>query len=329
MRVQAQLRAHERRLAQIQQQRLRETDRQAQVESDDELEKVEELVYQGFLPLESVNEDGTLRNEERKEALMRQAAAEEEAKLREEEAARKQAAAAQLRAKEIGWINQEAKDSILILAGMGGGAMRPLATGYAQMLHDDYVRRLVERTDDLLEYLWDKTHSGDWICPEIKEAIDLDRLLGLVLQREGQGSYFPSATQDLAASLLRKWRGEDCVDTDGSALPAAEATSPTNSVSKSSGGDSSSEDSQAEGQLPSAGSQCKCPANVSGEARTANNTPTAVYPQATERQRSPFAQNAYQSSPFALNTRQPSPFAQNAQQYKMGPEVSFAGWKRV
>lgn len=215
---------------------------------------------------------------------MRQAAAEEEAKLREEEAARKQAVAAQLRAKEIGWINQEAKDSILILAGMGGGAMRPLATGYAQMLHDDYVRRLVERTDDLLEYLWDKTHSGDWICPEIKEAIDLDRLLGLVLQREAQGSYFPSATQDLAASLLRKWRGEDCEETDGSISPAQEVTSQSSSDSQSSDGDSSSEESEAEGELPGAGSQCKCPANVPGEARTANNTPTAVYPQATERQ---------------------------------------------
>lgn len=319
MRVQAQLRAHERRLAQIQQQRLRETDRQAQVESGDELEKVEELVYQGFLPLESVNEDGTLRNEERKEALMRQAAEEEEAKLREEEVARKQAAAAQVRAKEIEWINQEAKDSILILAGMGGGAMRPLATGYAQMLHDDYVRRLVERTDDLLEYLWDKVHSGDWICPDIKEAIDLDRLLGLILQRKAQGSYFTSATQDLAASLLRKWHGEDCDETDGSTSPAQEVPSQSSTDSEGSDGDSSSEESEAEEELPGAGSQCKCPANVSGEARTANNTPTAVYPQTAEPQR----------SPFALNTRQPSPFAQNAQQYKMGPEVSFAGWKRV
>lgn len=258
---------------------------------------------------------------------MRQAAAEEEAKLREEEAARKQAAAAQLRAKEIEWINQEANDSILILAGMGGGAMRPLATEYAQMLHDDYVRRLVERTDDLLEYLWDKTHSGDWICPEIKEAIDLDRLLGLVLQREAQGSYFPSATQDLAASLLRKWRGEDCEETDGSISPAQEVTSQSSSDSQSSDGDSSSEESEAEGKLPGAGSQCKCPANVPGEARTANKTRLLVYLQVTEPQRSPFAQNVYQSSPFAQNTQQR--LALGNQQYNMGPEVSFAGWKRV
>lgn len=301
---------------------------------------VEELVYQGFLPLESVNEEGTLRNEERKEALMRQAAEEEEeAKLREEEVARKQAAAAQVRAKEIEWINQEAKDSILILAGMGGGAMRPLATGYAQMLHDDYVRRLVGRTDDLLEYLWDKVHSGDWICPEIKEAIDLDRLLRLVLRREAQGSYFPSATQDLAASLLRKWHGEDCERTDGSTSPAQEATSQSRSDSESSDGDGSSEENEAEGEgeLPSASLQCKCQANLPGEARVAKNTPPPACPQAAEPQWSPFAQNAYEPSPFAQNYRQPSPFAQNTQQrfapgnqqYNMGPEVSFAGRKRV
>lgn len=226
LRVQAQLRAHAHRLAQIQQQGLRETDPRTQVESNDQLEKVWGLVSQVVEPFESVNEDSAWRVEERNEALIRQAA-EEEARLRGEEVAREQATAAQARAKEMEWINQEAKDSILILAGMGERPIRSLATGYVQMLHDGYVRRLVERTDDLLEYLWDKTHSGDWICPEIKEAIDLDRLLGLVLQREAQGSYFPSATQDLAASLLRKWRGEDRVDTDGSALPAAEATSPT------------------------------------------------------------------------------------------------------
>lgn len=186
---------------------------------------------------------------------MQQAA--EEAKLREEEVAGKQAAAAQVRAKDIEWINQEAKDSILILAGMGGGAMRPLATGYAQMLHDDYVRRLVGRTDDLLEYLWDKVHSGYWIYPEIKEAINLDRLLGLVLQLEAQRSYFPSATQERAASLLRKWRGEDCEETDSSIPPAQEVAPQSSPDSESSDGDSSSEESEAEGELPGAGSQCK------------------------------------------------------------------------
>lgn len=240
LRVQAQLRAHERRLAQVQHQvqsqGLQESDRQFQVKPGDEFEKVWGQVCQVLEPFESVNEDSARRVEERNEALIRQAA-EEEARLRGEEVARDQAAAAQARAKEIEWINQEAKDSILILVGMGERPMRPPATGYTQMLHDGYIRRLVERTDDLLEYLWDKVHSGDWTCPEIKEAIDLDRLLGLMLQREAQGSCFPSATQELAASLLRKWRGEDCEQTDGSTSPAQEATSQQISDSESSDGD--------------------------------------------------------------------------------------------
>lgn len=236
LRVQAQLRAHARRLAQIQQQGLRETDRQAQVESHGTFDQVWGLFSQVVEPSESVSEDSARRVEERNEVLIRQAA-EGEARLRGEEVAREQAAAAQARAKEIEWINQEAKDSILILAGMGEHPTRPLATGYARMLHDGYVRRLVERTDDLLEYLWDRVHSGDWICPEIKEAINLDHLLGLVLQREARRSYFPSATQDLAAALLRKWRGEDCDETDGSTSPVQETTSQQISDSESSDGD--------------------------------------------------------------------------------------------
>lgn len=140
------------------------------------------------------------------------------------------------------------------------------------MLHEDYIRRLVEKTDDLLDYLWDKAHSGDWICPEIKEAIDLDRLLGLVLTGEAQKSYFPPATRDLAASLLRKWRGEDCDEADSSASSAGESTSQPCSDSESSEGESSTEESEAEGESPSVDLQCQCRANVSGEARTANST---------------------------------------------------------
>lgn len=192
--------------------------------------------------------------------------------MREEEAAREAAAAARARAKEIEWINQEADESILVLAGMGGRPVAPMATGYAQMLHEDYVRRLVEKTDDLLDYLWDKAHSGDWICPEIKEGIDLDRLLGLVLKREAEQSCFPSATKDLAASLLRKWRGEDCDEADSSTSSAGESTSQPCSDSESSEGESSTEESEAEGKSPSVDLQCKCRAKVSREARTANST---------------------------------------------------------
>lgn len=335
LRVQAQLRAHARRLAQIQRRGLRETDRQAQIDSDDGFEKVWALVPQAFKSVELVNRDSAVREEERKEALIQQAAT-EDPKTREEELASEQAAAAEVMAKEIQWIHQEARDSILILAGMAGGAMRPLATGYAQILHDDYVRRLVGRTNDLLEYLWDKVHSGDWICPQIKEAIDLDRLLGLV-HSEVQGSYFPSATQDRAASLLRKWHGEDCDGTDDSTSPAQEVTSQSSSDSESSDGDSSGEESEAEGELPSVGLQCQCQTSMSGEVRVANNTPPPACTQAAEPQRSPFAQNAYKPSPFAQNHRQPSQFAQNTQQrfvvgnqqYSKGSDVSFAGRKRV
>lgn len=183
-------------------------------------------------------------------------------KLREEKAAREQEAAAQARAEEIEWINQEAKESILILAGMGERPTRPLGSGYAQMVREDYFRRLVDKTDDLLDYLWDKAHSGDWICPEIQDGVDLDRLLGFVLQREPQQSYFPSATQDLAASLLRKWRAEECDGTDDGTPPAQEATSQSSSDSESSDGDSSTEESEVEGELPSTGLQCKCRDNV-------------------------------------------------------------------
>ncbi|KKY31288.1 hypothetical protein UCDDA912_g08784 [Diaporthe ampelina] len=187
-----------------------------------------------FESVETVNEDSAWRWEEERKAFARQAA-EKESKLREEEAAREQAAAVQEREKEIEWINQEAEESILILAGMGERPKNPLAIGYAQMLHEDYIRRLVERADDLLEYLWDKAHSGDWICPEIKDTLKLDQLLELILQLEASDSYFPTGMQELAASLLRKWRGEDCDETDDSdemddsASPTQEATSQTGS----------------------------------------------------------------------------------------------------
>lgn len=187
--------------------------------------------------------------------------------MRAEKAAREEEEAAQARAKEIEWINEEAGESILVLAGMGERPMAPLATGYAQMLHEDYVRRLVEKTDDLLDYLWDKAHSGDWLCPEIKAAVDLDRLLGLVLKREVQQPYFPSATKDLAASLLRKWRGDECDETDDSASPTQEATSQPCPDSESSEGESSTEEGEGGGELPSADLQCKCRAKMSEKAR--------------------------------------------------------------
>lgn len=198
--------------------------------------------------------------------------------MREEKAAREEAEAAQAQAKEIEWINEEADESILVLVGMGERPMAPMATGYAQMLHEDYVRRLVERTDDLLDYLWDKAHSGDWLCPEIKAGVDLDRLLGLVLKREAQQSYFPSATKDLAASLLRKWRGEECDETDESTSPDQEDVSQPCSDSEVSEGESSTEDSEAEGTSPSADPQCKCRAKMSEKARTANDISPAQSP---------------------------------------------------
>ncbi|KAG6359973.1 hypothetical protein INS49_011027 [Diaporthe citri] len=312
LRVQAQLRAHGHRLAKLQQQvqaqGLRETMRQIEVGSDEEFENVWAWFSQIFEAAEAVHEDNKRKEEEGKEALARQAA-EQEAKLREEEAAREEAAAAQAQAKEIEWINQEAEESILVLAGMGERPMATLTTGYAQMLHEDYVRRLVEKTDDLLDYLWDKAHSGDWICPKIKEGIDLDRLLGLVLNREAQESYFPSATKDLAASLLRKWRGEECDETDDSTSPAEEATSQPCSDSESSEGGSSTEESEAEGESSSVDLQSS--------------------PQAAEPHHSPFAQNANQPSPFAQNAHKKPPLASNNQQYNIGTVASFAGWKRV
>jgi hypothetical protein len=144
-------------------------------------------------------------------ALARQAAKEE--RLREEEAATEKAAAERARAEEIKWIYQEAFESIGVLASMAEFPV-PTAVGSHQVVSEEYVGRLVERTDDLLEYLWDKVHSGTWICPEIKEAVDLDLLLGLVLKFEAPQSYFPPATQNLAASLLGKWRDEDEDETD-------------------------------------------------------------------------------------------------------------------
>lgn len=64
-----------------------------------------------------------------------------------------------------------------------------------------------------------------------------------------------------------------------------------------------------------------------------------VYSQAAEPQHSPFAQNTTQSSPFAQNIQQSSkfskspqqksPFALGHQQYNIGAEMSFGGWKRM
>ena len=260
--MKAQLRAHAHRLAQIQRQvqarQLREAIRQTGSRSDHEVEIVWARFDQVFESVETVNEDSAWRWEEERKAFARQAA-EKESKLREEEAAREQAAAVQEREKEIEWINQEAEESILILAGMGERPKNPLAIGYAQMLHEDYIRRLVERADDLLEYLWDKAHSGDWICPEIKDTLKLDQLLELILQLEASDSYFPTGMQELAASLLRKWRGEDCDETDDSdemddsASPTQEATSQTGSDPVSSTG--AGEDY---GQLTSDDLQRKC-----------------------------------------------------------------------
>lgn len=301
--------------------------RQIQVGSDEEYEELWELLSQEFEAAEAAYRDNKWKQEE-KEALARQGV-DQEAKLREEEAAREEAAAAQAQAEQIIWINQEAENSILVLAGMGEHPMAPMTTGYAQMLHEDYVRRLVEKTDDLLDYLWDKAHSGDWICPETRAAVDLDRFLGLILNREAQESYFPSATKDLAASLLRKWRGEECDEIDDSTSSAEEATSPPRSDSESSEEGSSTDGSEAEGESPSFDLQCKCQTKVSGKARTANNTSFTVYPQAAEPLHSPFAQSAQQPSPFAQTAQQKSPFASSNKQYNIGAGVSFAGWKLV
>lgn len=139
--------------------------------------------------------------------------AQQEEKSREEEAALEKAAAAKARADEIAWIKQKAFGSVRVVAEMAEYPV-PKAVGHHQVVFEEYVCRLVENADDLLEYLWDKVHSGTWVCPEIKEALDLDQLLGPVLRFEAPHSYFPPSTQNLAASLLRKWHGEGGDETD-------------------------------------------------------------------------------------------------------------------
>lgn len=218
LRVKAQLQAHanhiERFFQLAQVQGLRQAIRQVGIGSAAEIRQFRALYDEAPETGKTVKEDTTQRAEETKAALAREAAEREE-KLREEEAAREKAAVEQARAEEIEWINQEAKESIFILAGMGQRPATRATIGCAQVLQDDYVRRLVEKTDDLLDYLWDKVHSGTWVCPEVKEALDLDQLVGAVLHLEAAHSHFPPSTQQLAASLRRKWQDEACDETDG------------------------------------------------------------------------------------------------------------------
>lgn len=257
LRVKAQLQAHAHHLARFcqlaQAQGLSEAIRQVGIGSAGELERVRTLFNKASETDKTVKENNTQWAQEKKAALAREAAEREE-KLREEEAAREKAEAEQARAEEIEWINQETKESILILAGMGQRPAARATIGYAQMLQDDYVRRLVEKTDDLLDYLWDKIHSGTWVFPETKEALDLDRLLAPVLQLEVAHSYFPTSTRQLTASLLRKWRGEDCDETDDD--PRA---SFTQEVDRQPCSDpvSSTEEGDAKRQSSGSDSQCK------------------------------------------------------------------------
>lgn len=257
MRVKAQLQAHAHHIARFcqlaQVQGLRQAILQVGIGSTAELRQFRALYDQAPETGKTVKENSTQRAEETKAALAREAAEREE-KLREEEAAREKEAAEQARAEEIEWINKEAKESILILAGMGQRPAARMTTGYAQMLQEDYVRRLVGKTDDLLDFLWDKVHSGTWVCPEIKEALELDQLLGPVLQLEVAHSYFPTSTRRLAATLLRKWRDEDCDEADDDPRASSNQEADRQPCSDPV---SSLERDDAKGQLSSSDSQCK------------------------------------------------------------------------
>lgn len=130
----------------------------------------------------------------------------EAAQLREEKAGCERAAAEQARAEDINFIIKEAKWSILILAGMEKRPKNLSLREYIKQWEDDGIKRLVQRTNGLLDYLWTKSVAGGWICPEIKDAVKLDQLVGLILRGTWGNSNFPPETRSRAASLLNIWR---------------------------------------------------------------------------------------------------------------------------
>ncbi|KAL1884073.1 hypothetical protein Daus18300_000182 [Diaporthe australafricana] len=128
---------------------------------------------------------------------------------RQEEVDRAREAAAQALGKEVGWIISESKQSILVLSLMVKQPENRAAPAHIKKLEGDYARHLVQRADDLLNYLWSKAISGRWITAEIRDAIKLDRLLGVVSQAQEVDSYFPSAMRQSATSLLDVWCHEN------------------------------------------------------------------------------------------------------------------------
>jgi hypothetical protein len=126
----------------------------------------------------------------------------------EEEVVDAAAEATKSREEEVGWIKQQGFGCIRILAVMAEFPV-PWVVGDKKVVYEQYVGRLVEQADDFLEYLWDKVHSGTWICPALKEALDLDQILAPVFKFELPHSYFSPSMQDRAASVLRKWHDED------------------------------------------------------------------------------------------------------------------------
>lgn len=128
---------------------------------------------------------------------------------REEEVTRVGMAEAMALAKEVRWIISESRESILALSVMVKQPKRRIAPPHIRKLEDDCTRHLVGKTDDLLDYLWSKAVSGGWITPEIRDAIKLDHLLGLVSQAQDVDSYFPPATRQSATSLLDIWCHEN------------------------------------------------------------------------------------------------------------------------
>ncbi|KAK2607113.1 hypothetical protein N8I77_005817 [Diaporthe amygdali] len=129
----------------------------------------------------------------------------EASQLREEKAGCERAAAEQARAEDVGFIIKEAKESILILAGMEKRPKNLSLRECIKQWEDDYIQRLVQRTNGLLDYLWTKSVAGGWICPEIKDAVKVDQLVGLILRGTWTDSNFPPETRSRAASLLKIW----------------------------------------------------------------------------------------------------------------------------
>ncbi|POS70872.1 hypothetical protein DHEL01_v210731 [Diaporthe helianthi] len=220
--------------------------------------------------------------------------------IREEGAARKMAADEKDRAEEIKWIDQEAKDSIMMLARMPQYPVSELARHDLE-LYEQRVRQKVERAEDLLDYLWDKMHSGTWTYPGIKEGLDLGLILRSVLRPKSLKSWhFSTSTQDLAAILLRKLPDEICDKADDRLRLLSNSEVDEVDEKPSFDYTSSNEGKGAEKEVPHADSQPQ--------------------PRTTQPKQSPFSKKD-----------QPKPAAAMFYkwQYESGAQASVAGSKRA